>query len=272
MDESHTADELRRVFSRLLQCIPDDQQLILIFDSIDQLRAEDYDCSKWLSVEYPSNVKCILSTIPTIIDSKHDPPMTYRIFDGLKSLIPNVLSIQATEFDESSAMEVFQSWLQRDRRRLTPLQMSWLQPKLQPHLVYTGLYETNAEPTPLFLSLVYDLTLDWHSYDELLSDAFEGVETTSSAIRYLYDQVSKKHNEIFFKRAMAYLHQAGGLSEIELEDLLSADDRILQSIFVHSLPPENMFRIPSTLWVRLHNDMQKYLVEKNVDHTQVICL
>ena len=266
MDESSTA------FSRLLQCIPGDQRLILIIDSIDQLRAEDYDCSKWLPIEYPANVKCFLSTIPIITDSKHDPPMTYRILDGLKSLIPDVSLIQVTEFDENSAMEVFQSWLQRDRRRLTPLQMSWLQPKLQPHLVYTGLHETDAEPTPLFLSLVYDMTLDWHSYDEQLSEAFEGVETTSSAIRYLYDQLSKKHNEVFFKRAMAYLHQAGGLSEIELEDLLSADDRVLQSIFVHYLPPVNIFRIPSTLWVRLRNDMQKYLVEKIVDNTSVIYL
>ncbi|CAF0944155.1 unnamed protein product [Didymodactylos carnosus] len=270
VDEFSKPEVLKKKLERLLTLIPTSERLILLFDSIDQLQVEDYDCSKWLLTKYPQNIKCILSTIPTISDKKRDPPATYEILNGLKSLLADAPMVQITEFDEQSAMQVFQSWLKRDHRRLTSLQISWLEPKLQPHTVFTGFYETDSEPTPLFLSLIYDITLQWHSYDENPDEDFNGVETTSTAINYLYTQLSKKHNEVFFKRAMAYLQQAGGLSEIELEDMLSADNTVLQAIFVHYLPPLHTFRIPSTLWVRIRNDMQNYLTEKDIDNTPVI--
>ncbi|CAF4685549.1 unnamed protein product, partial [Rotaria sp. Silwood2] len=69
---------------------------------------------------------------------------------------------------------------------------------------------------------------------------------------------------------MTYLRLAGGLSESELEDILSADDKVLKSVFVHYLPPTNIFRLPSALWIRIRNDMHKYLIEKEVDNTLII--
>lgn len=96
--------------------------------------------------------------------------------------------------------------------------------------------------------------------------------TTKSAIKYLYACLSQKHGETLFYRTIAYLRQAGGLNETELEDMLSADDEVLQSIFVHYLPPLKVFRLPSNLWIRIRNDMSKYLVEKTVDDTPVIYL
>ena len=272
ISESSKREELRDNLQRLLTRIPKEKRLILLFDSIDQLQEDDYDCSKWLPITSPANVKCLVSTIPIIAHEDRDPPVTYRILEGLQSLLGDAPSIEITEFDERLAIDVVQSWLKRDRRRLTSLQMNWLEPKLKPRIVYTGLYETDAEPTPLYLSLVYDMTLHWHSYDEKPDEDFNGVDTTKTAIAYLYSQLSQKHNDVFFKRAMSYLQQAGGLSEIELEDVLSADNEVLQAIFVHYLPPLNIFRIPSTLWVRVRNDMQKYFVEKEVDNTPVIYL
>ncbi|CAF1687643.1 unnamed protein product, partial [Adineta ricciae] len=40
---------------------------------------------------------------------------------------------------------------------------------------------------------------------------------------------------------------------------------ILQSVFAHYLPPLESFRLPSNLWIRIRNDMHKYLVEKDID-------
>jgi hypothetical protein len=71
---------------------------------------------------------------------------------------------------------------------------------------------------------------------------------------------------------MAYLWLSGGLSEIELQDMLTADNAVLQAVFAHYLPPPNIFRLPSTLWIRIRNDMNKYLVEKEVDNTTIIYL
>ena len=175
--------------------------------------------------------------------------------------------IEILEFDEPAAHQAFQSWLKRDQRRLTSLQMEWLQPKLKPRIEYHV-----SQPTPLYLSLLYETTLTWHSFDDKPDPAFLTALSTRSAIKYLYARLSKKHGELLFYRTIEYLQQAGGLNEIELEDMLSADNKVLQSIFVHYLPPLNVFRLPSTLWIRIRNDMSKYFVEKTIDDTPVIYL
>ncbi|CAF2935590.1 unnamed protein product [Rotaria sp. Silwood2] len=259
--DSMTIQNLKRILEHILGQIPENEQLILLFDSIDQLQVEYYDCSKWLPMNYPKNIKCIISTIPVIEDKNID----YKILEGLKSLFGDTSMIEVTEFDEHVAQQVFHSWLERDQRCLTPLQMEWLQPKFLPNSDYG-----EPQPTPLFLSLLYEITRSWHSFDDEPDPSFLQKKSTRGAIKYLYSKRSQKHGEILFERAMAYLRQAGGLSETELEDMLSADSEVLQSIFIHYLPPLSIFRLPSTLWIRIRNDMQKYLVEKTVDNVSVI--
>jgi hypothetical protein len=146
--------------------------------------------------------------------------------------------------------------------------MTWLQPKLEPY----SSNRSDPEPTPLFLSLIYQITQTWRSFNDKPDRDFLRIRTTGDAIHYLYNQLSKKHGQVLFKRAMTYLKLAGGLSESELEDILSADDTVLQSVFAHHLPPKNLFRLPSTLWIRIRNDMHKYLIEKEIDNTLIIYL
>jgi hypothetical protein len=251
--------DIKKEIEKILKRIPKDKMLILLFDSIDQLQAKNYDCSKWLPLDYPENVKCIISTIPSIDVGQKK----YKILEGLKSLVGDDDMIAVTEFDEHLAKEVLQMWLDRDRRRLTPLQMEWLEPKL---------YKNQGEPTPLFVSLLYDLTLAWRSFDNEPDTDFVALADTQGTIEYLYIQLSKKHGDVLFRRAMAYIWLAGGLSEIEVEDMLTAENAVLQSVLVHYLPPPNIFRLPSTLWIRIRNDMSKYLVEKEVDNMTIIYL
>ncbi|CAF3661665.1 unnamed protein product, partial [Rotaria sordida] len=157
-----------------------------------------------------------------------------KILEGLKSLFGDTSMIEITEFDEHVAQEVFHSWLERDQRCLTSLQMEWLQPKFLPNSDYG-----EPQPTPLFLSLLYEITCSWHSFDREPDPSFLQKKSTRGAIKYLYSKLSQKHGKILFERAMAYLRQAGGLSETELEDMLSADNDVVQSIFIHYLPPLN---------------------------------
>ncbi|CAF2592866.1 unnamed protein product [Rotaria sp. Silwood2] len=67
---------------------------------------------------------------------------------------------------------------------------------------------------------------------------------------------------------MRCLQLSDGLSEFEIEDILSLDDEVLQSIFVHYLPPFKLFRIPSTLWIRVRNG--KHLLENDIDNIPCI--
>ncbi|CAF3412898.1 unnamed protein product [Rotaria socialis] len=255
--ESNTLQDIKADLEKILEQIPTKEKLILLFDSIDQLRVEDYDCSMWLPVNYPNNVKCIVSTIP-------NPDMDKRnILEGLKSLCSNATIIEVTKLDENLAQQVIEKWLQRDNRSLTQIQRKWLLSKLEP---------TWNEPTPLYLSLLYDISLGWHSFDDDRLTNLRRIGYTRDAIDQLYDQLSKKHGEVIFRRAITYVQLSGGLSETELLDMLSADDKVLKSVFVHYLPPPEIFRLPNILWIRIRNDMHKYLVEMEVDGTVILYL
>jgi len=48
-----------------------------------------------------------------------------------------------------------------------------------------------------------------------------------------------------------------GLSDSELEDILSCDDEVLNDVYVYWTPP--MRRLPPLLLVRLKTDLQQYV-------------
>lgn len=69
--------------------------------------------------------------------------------------------------------------------------------------------------------------------------------------------------------ALAYITAAkSGLSESELEDLISLDDRVLDDVYQYHLPPVR--RIPPLLWTRIRNDLPNYLSEREADGVSVL--
>lgn len=69
--------------------------------------------------------------------------------------------------------------------------------------------------------------------------------------------------------ALAYITAAkSGLSETELEDLISLDDRVLDDVYQYHLPPVR--RIPPLLWTRIRNDLPNYLSEREADGVSVL--
>jgi hypothetical protein len=249
LDKPINFDNVKENLENILITIPKNEQLILLLDSIDQLEIGDLrNLSKWLPTKFPSsNVKCIISTIPKI-EIEREPI--------------DLIEIEVNSFDGNFAEQVLYFWLKQDHRCLTTIQHEWLKPKLT----------SNPFLTPLFLSLLYDQTLTWHSYDQIPDRNFLSIKQTCDAIGYLYNQLGLKHGPILFRRSMRYLQLSGGLNEHEIEDILSLDDEVLQSVFLHYLPPFQLFRLPSTLWIRIRNDMHKYLVEKDIDNIPCIYL
>ena len=59
-----------------------------------------------------------------------------------------------------------------------------------------------------------------------------------------------------------------GLSEPEIEDLISMDDKVLEDIYQYHLPPVR--RIPPLLWTRIRADLPGYLVETEADGVIVV--
>ena len=77
-------------------------------------------------------------------------------------------------------------------------------------------------------------------------------------------------NEILFKHCLFYLtlFEYRGITENELEDILSIDDEVLDTIFVHNHPPLRRFQIG--LFSRLKYELKEYITDKTTDDQYVI--
>ncbi|UJR21418.1 hypothetical protein I4U23_024507 [Adineta vaga] len=115
---------------------------------------------------------CSLYHLETI-DEIEIERTAYQIYDQLKTIYKNQFTeIEIKPFDEHIAQQVFQSWLEKDRRFLTTIQYDWLKPK----------FSIRHHISPLLISLLYDQTLTWHSYNEIPDKAFLSIKTTRDAI------------------------------------------------------------------------------------------
>ena len=69
--------------------------------------------------------------------------------------------------------------------------------------------------------------------------------------------------------ALSYLTASrNGLSDAELEDILSLDDTVLNDVFQHWLPP--LRRLPPLLIPRLVDELERYLVEREANGATVV--
>lgn len=103
-------------------------------------------------------------------------------------------------------------------------------------------------------------------------------KTSSVSIIWAFNQAifakknlefSFQHGRILVFHALAYITAAkSGLSETELEDLISLDDRVLDDVYQYHLPPVR--RIPPLLWTRIRNDLPNYLSEREADGVSVL--
>jgi hypothetical protein len=109
IQDSIEIEDLKEILQNLFTQIPISGQLILLFDSIDQLQVKDYNCEKWLPINYPPNIKCILSTIPIVTESIGGQKVEYKVLDGLVSLFTDGTLIEIREFDRDLAQKVVYS-------------------------------------------------------------------------------------------------------------------------------------------------------------------
>lgn len=89
------------------------------------------------------------------------------------------------------------------------------------------------------------------------------------SIMMLFERIEKQHGRLLVFHALAYITASkSGLSESELEDLISLDDKVLDDVYQYHLPPVR--RIPPLLWTRIRNDLPNYLSEREADGVNVM--
>ena len=225
------------------------KKLVIVLDSIDQLNPSNYDLV-WIITSLPPNTKFIYSTIPNHC----------FLLEKFNSLFQNLNlnnTLQITALDKTISIEILRDWLIKEKRALTKKQWS----------VLDIMFDT-AVLFPLYIKLIYDFITKWNSFDNP-DEEFQKCLNIDKSIVYLFKLLEKKHGKLLFSRSIIYMTVfKNGISECEIEDILSLDDDVLYDVFEYHAPPVR--KLPICLWSRIKNALQGYMVEKEIDETRVI--
>ncbi|GAB0097357.1 NACHT domain-containing protein [Sergentomyia squamirostris] len=239
-------------FKQLLTCASPAQPLTLFLDSVDQLTgAQDANKVSWLPTRIPPNCKIIVSCA-----NEESNPTVSREYHLLRRMIDNEDNfVEVRALGEELAMNVIRMWMRTACRDLNNYQ--W-------RLVANAIAKCSL---PIFVKLVFAEICRWRSYTRPQDTHL--ASTVMDSIMMLFERIEKQHGRILVFHALAYITASkSGLSESEVEDLISLDDRVLDDVFQYHLPPVR--RIPPLLWTRIRNDLPNYLSEREADGVSVM--
>lgn len=150
---------------------------------------------------------------------------------------------------------ILDSWLSSVKRVLQPKQKN---------IVLDGFKSCQL---PLYLKLTFDEASRWKSYTpENETHIGANVEEIINA---LFDRLENKYGKILVSQAFGYITSSkSGLTELELDDLLSLDDTVLNDIYQYWTPP--IRRMLPLLWFRLHSEVEEYLIKRGADGVPVV--
>ncbi|KAK3601003.1 hypothetical protein CHS0354_008112 [Potamilus streckersoni] len=238
---------IEKDFMQSLELANEDMPLILILDSLDQLDpANNARQLKWLPEKLSDHCKVILSTLPD---------ENYQCYPILKNSIKNKNNfLEVKHIPKDDVKKVIKMWLQLRNRTLTPKQMDCV----------LEAYEKCS--LPLFLKLSFEEAIRWNSFSDETDTVLK--DTVKDSIDALFEKLELKHGTMLMSRALGYLTVSqNGITEAELEDVLSCDDDVLNDVYKFWTPP--IRRLPPLLLVRLKTDLEQYLVERDADGSRV---
>lgn len=238
--------ELVKSFYSLLSHACETRPILLLLDSIDQLMPV-YNAYKldWLPDEFPKHVKVVASTIDE----------GYPILESFTEKYVGLECIEVKQLGEQLGMTIISKWLHKDNRTMTTQQGD---------VIKSALTKCSL---PLYARIAYDHIRKWKSYD---IPSLEQLETTvKGAINKLFQQMEDKFGAVVVKHSLSYLTASRyGLSEAELEHILSLDDILLNKVFRLWKPPVR--RVPPLIWTRVRSEVHSYVVERSADDVLVL--
>jgi hypothetical protein len=252
MPKKQTAitSELKFMLLELLLLLKDthpSKKVVIMLDSVDQLSTGGYNLD-WVLPEFPSNTKMIYSTLP-----EHG-----NILPVFQQMIENPSHIiEISALDKPLSKTILFDFLKKENRALSAKQWDVI-----------DLMFDKANLFPLYVTLIFDIVIKWTSSYEP-TQKFSSCVTIDKCIQYLFQFFEKVHGKVLFARTIIYMSIfKNGISENEIEDILSLDDDVLYDVFEFHAPP--IRKIPLALWSRIKYDLKDYLVEKEVHNTRVI--
>ncbi len=245
--------DVRRFLCELLESVhtkKPESRLIIILDSVDQL-ADSHGAHSmtWLPKSLPGNIYLIVSMLSD----------RYTCLDNTKTRLHDTqYYLELPALSASSGSDIVSSYMSTHSRTITTNQNQYV----------LELFQKCS--SPLFLKLVLDSAATWHSYDTM--DEVAAATTVQEAIVKLFTDLEVLFGSVFIQRAFGYLSCGnGGLTALEMEDILSCDDDVLNEVYHYHDPPlKGMVRIPSLMWARVADTMKEYLTKRQVDGKTVL--
>jgi hypothetical protein len=184
-----------------------------------------------MPTKLPKNTKMIYSTLPN-----HGGILNYlRRVNRIEE--SNFLQVES--LTKAIVVTILEDWLIKSNRSLSENQWS----------ILDGLFD-HAKLFPLYVKLIFDIIVKWTSY-YVPNEDFKECTEIDECIEYLFKLLEKNHGHMLFSRTMIYMSSfKNGISESELEDILSIDDDVLYEIFEYHAPPVTINNI-STININL---------------------
>ena len=240
--------DLRPYFVRLLSTFPSDKNLVLMLVDVDRLPDDEHNAHalEWLPATLNENVKLVLATgkaLPHIASA--------RLRDSLLRYENNIVRLLPEP--TATCVEVFEQMLEKDGRRLTDDQRAIIGEAL------------HACPLPLYMRFLLADAVEWtpKTVPQLPVDV-------PSYVIDIFDRLERRHGAVLVTHALAYISASEtGVSDAEMDDLLSLDDVVLTEVYGSRAP--EVRRVPTTTWLRLKVDIGYFLRRCNCDGVSLSC-
>ncbi|RUS88580.1 hypothetical protein EGW08_003680 [Elysia chlorotica] len=242
-------NDLIKYFAELIATFPPTCRLILLLDDLELLLPEHgAHRLAWVPARLPRHVKLILAVHYS----------SYRLLDRFKdAILPGrpdcFLEVPSATVDE--CVGLLTKLLSSMDRALTFAQMKVFRQALE------------KEPLPLYVELLANIAKDLKSFDspeniKLPSNSGEGITS-------LLEKLEGRHGKMLVSRAFAYMVASStGLSDCEMEDVLSLDEDVLNEIYSGDFHPR-IRRVPYIKWLALKQDVEAFLAYKDADGVTV---
>ena len=232
--------------------LPNDISLIIFLDAVDQLSENDGAHSlNWLPKSLAHNVHIVISMLPEL----------HGCLSTLKLVLPDKeCYIELPLMQTETGMFMLESWLAKSRRIITDTQKE---------AVIQAFVKC---PRPLFMRLLLYQALQWKSHTSLSSIAASLPSSVNEAILSFFQSVEEHHGTTVVHHSLGYISAAkNGLTELELEDVLSLDDRVLDSVYQYWDPPIlGILRLPPLILKRIKYEITDFMVERMADGKAVL--
>ncbi|XP_029700262.1 NACHT and WD repeat domain-containing protein 2 isoform X7 [Takifugu rubripes] len=252
--------ELQKQFSSLLSFLPTAKQpLFLILDGLDHIENHfGYQLIRSLPSPLPPNVKVILSIsssrkkILQALSSQHPQDSLFEV-----NKESGYVSITLGMANREQCLKMLASLLSSSGRKVTSGQQA---------LVNQALTSCSLA---LYVRLLHLHISLWHSDSDVKESCLpNGVH---SSISTLLDHLEQKHGSAMVSRAVSYLTLSRtGLTEAELADLLSCDDKVLFLYLRQGEKPPSLMKVPQIDVETLLLDLRRFLIGRTVAGVRVL--